>query len=136
MSEHKTIIIGIAGPSASGKSLLARTIVEEISSEQVTIIAEDSYYRDRSHQAFDEREKVNYDHPDALDHNLLAEHLETLQRGEHIHVPTYDYSEHIRLKETREIGRHSITVLEGILLFVDNTLCKISSWQSPDNCKA
>ena len=70
-----TIILGIAGPSASGKSLLANTIVNGLGSDQVVIISEDSYYKDNSHLPFEEREKINYDHPDAFDHSLLFEHL-------------------------------------------------------------
>ena len=114
------IIIGIAGPSASGKSLLARTIVEELSSSEVVIIAQDSYYRDRSNLPIEERAKINYDHPDAFDHDLLAHHLQQLQLGRTIHIPVYDYSQHTRSDKTREIGPHTIIVLEGILLLVEH----------------
>ena len=71
----QAIIIGIAGPSASGKSLLANTIVNELGSDQVVVISEDSYYKDNSHLPLAEREKINYDHPDSFDHALLCEHL-------------------------------------------------------------
>jgi uridine kinase len=114
------IIIGIAGPSASGKSLLARTLVEEIGSEKVIIISQDAYYRDRSNLPLEERAKINYDHPDAFDHDLLAHHLQQLQTGKTIHIPVYDYSQHTRSNQTREVGQHSIIVLEGILLLVDS----------------
>jgi uridine kinase len=114
------IIIGIAGPSASGKSLLARTIVEELGSNEVIIIAQDSYYRDRSNLPIEERAKINYDHPDAFDHDLLAHHLQQLQLGRTIHIPVYDYSQHTRSDKTREIGPHTIIVLEGILLLAEN----------------
>ncbi len=110
------IIIGIAGPSASGKSLLAQTIVAELGSDQVVIISEDSYYKDRAHLPFEQREKINYDHPDAFDHELLYQQLQQLQAGRTVHIPTYDYSQHTRSQHTREIGQHAIIVLEGILL--------------------
>lgn len=118
----KAIIIGIAGPSASGKSLLANTIVNELGSEQVVVISEDSYYKDSSHLPFAEREKINYDHPDSFDHSLLCDHLTRLQQGISVEIPNYSHTKHIRLAETRPIGQHTIIVLEGILLFTDKLL--------------
>lgn len=119
---NKTIIIGISGATASGKSLLANTIVSELGSCQVAVIPEDSYYKDRSHIPPKERESINYDHPNALDHDLLREHLKKLQRGENVEVPVYDFSQHIRSNETRHVGQHTIIVIEGILLFSDPDL--------------
>ncbi len=118
----QAIIIGIAGPSASGKSLLANTIVNELGSDQVVVISEDSYYKDSSHLPMAEREQINYDHPASFDHALLCEHLKHLQAGESIDIPVYSHAKHIRLAETRQIGRHVIIVLEGILLFTDKPL--------------
>lgn len=118
----QVIILGIAGPSASGKSLLANTIVNELGSDQVVVISEDAYYKDNSHLPFAEREKINYDHPDSFDHALLCEHLNRLQAGQSVEIPIYSHSKHIRLPETRLIGKHSIIVLEGILLFSDKAL--------------
>lgn len=120
--KKQPIIIGISGPSASGKSLLANTIVNELGSEQVAVISEDAYYKDNSHMPLSEREKINYDHPEAFDHALLCEHLQRLQNGENVDIPIYSHSKHIRLPETRRIGRHAIIVLEGILLFTDKAL--------------
>jgi len=121
MTKHN-IIIGITGPSASGKSLLANTIVNGLGSDQVVVISEDSYYKDNSHLSFEERENINYDHPDAFDHALLAEHLKRLQRGENVEIPIYSHSKHVRLPETRAVGGHSIIVVEGILLFSEENL--------------
>jgi uridine kinase len=121
----KAIIIGISGPSASGKSLLANTIVTELGSEQVVVISEDAYYKDNSHLPLSEREKINYDHPEAFDHALLCEHLRSLQKGNSVDIPIYSHSKHIRLTETRHIGQHAIIVLEGILLFSDKPLREI-----------
>ncbi len=120
--KNNTIIIGISGPSASGKSLLANTIVNEMGSDDVVVISEDSYYKDLTGLTIEERAKVNFDHPDALDHELLRQHLESLQQGKTIEVPIYDHSKHRRKEETRRIGKHHIIVLEGILLFVEPAL--------------
>ena len=122
MDKKNTIIIGIAGASASGKSFLANTIVNELGSDQVVIISEDSYYKDHSNIPFEERALINYDHPDSMDHELLFKHLQELQQGKTVDVPIYNHSMHIREKETRRIGQHSIIVLEGILLFVEQHL--------------
>lgn len=118
----KTIIIGIAGPSASGKSLLANTIVNELGTDQVIVISEDSYYKDNSHLPLNEREQINYDHPDSFDHALLCQHLSQLQQWESVDIPIYSHSKHLRLPETRSIGQHKIIVIEGILLFSDKVL--------------
>lgn len=122
MKNKGTIIIGISGASASGKSLLANTIVNELGSDQVVVISEDSYYKDHSNIPFEERAKINYDHPDSIDHELLYQHLLLLQQGKSIQVPIYNHSMHIREKETRKIGSHAIIVLEGILLFFEKQL--------------
>jgi len=116
------IIIGISGATASGKSLLANTIVNELGSDRVIVISEDSYYKDHSNIPFEQRATINYDHPDSLDHELLHQHLLQLQAGKSVNVPIYDYSLHVREKQTRAIGQHSIIVLEGILLFVEKEL--------------
>lgn len=113
------IIIGIAGASASGKSLLANTIVKELGSNQVAVISEDSYYRDNSALPVAARSQINYDHPDAFDHSLLIEHLRQLQSGKGVEIPIYNHTLHIREKQTRYVGPHSIIVLEGILLFAE-----------------
>ncbi|PJD95595.1 MAG: uridine kinase [Legionella sp.] len=118
----QAIIIGISGPSASGKSLLANTIVSELGSEQVVVISEDAYYKDNGHLPFAEREKINYDHPESFDHALLCEHLRQLRDGHSVEIPLYSHSKHMRLPETQAIGKHAIIVLEGILLFTDKVL--------------
>ncbi len=121
----QAIIIGISGPSASGKSLLANTIVNELGSEQVVVISEDAYYKDNGHLPFPEREKINYDHPDSFDHSLLCEHLRQLRDGRPVEIPIYSHSKHMRLPETRTVGQHAIIILEGILLFSDKELREI-----------
>jgi uridine kinase len=122
LTAKNTIIIGISGASASGKSLLANTIVNELGSNQVVVISEDSYYKDHSNIPFEERTQINYDHPNSIDHELLFHHLQQLQQGKAIQVPIYNHATHLRESESREIGQHSIIVLEGILLFVEKEL--------------
>lgn len=124
MTHQNTIIVGIAGASASGKSLLAHTIVTELETNRVIVISEDSYYKDLSHLPIEERVKVNFDHPNSLDHELLIQQLSEIKAGKTVHIPMYDFSQHSRAKETRKIsgGDHAIIVLEGILLFSEPTL--------------
>ncbi len=110
------ILIGIAGASGSGKTLVANTIIERLGSDKVVLIQEDSYYKDLSDIPVDERAGLNFDHPDAFDHDLLAEHLKLLLQGKTVAHPIYDYKTHSRLKETRTVGPHTIIILEGILV--------------------
>lgn len=122
MSSKNCMIIGVSGASASGKSLLAKTIVNELGSDQVVVISEDSYYKDRADLDFEARAKINYDHPDAFDHPLLCEQLIQLQEGKTVQVPIYNHTLHEREKQTRPVGQHIIIVLEGILLFSEKQL--------------
>jgi uridine kinase len=123
--QTSTIIIGISGPSASGKSLLSNTIVNELGSEQVAVITEDSYYKDHSDIDVALRSKINYDHPEAFDHDLLHKHLLALQAGQTVQVPVYNHATHTRESHTREVGQHTIIVLEGIMLFAEEHLRKL-----------
>ena len=118
----RRILIGIAGGSGSGKTLVARTIVRELGSDKVVIIDQDSYYKNLEDIPFRDREARNFDHPDAFDGELLKRHIRDLLDGRAIEQPIYDYSEHRRLAETRRIGDHLVVVLEGILIFVDPEL--------------
>ncbi len=118
----RRILIGIAGGSGSGKTLVARTIVRGLGSGRVVIIDQDSYYRNLEDIPLGERESRNFDHPDAFDNELMLRHVEELLAGRTIAQPIYDYAEHRRLEETREVGEHLIIVLEGILIFVDTAL--------------
>ncbi len=110
------MIIGIAGASGSGKTLVAHTLYDKLGSDKVVIIQEDSYYKDLSHLPFEERVKFNFDHPDAFDHDLLITHLKKLREGESIEHPLYDYTTHSRRKETQRVGPHQIIIVEGILI--------------------
>ena len=118
----RRILIGIAGGSGSGKTLVARTIVRELGSDRVVIIDQDSYYKDLEVIPHLAHEGRNFDHPDAFDGELLKRHVGELLAGRPIEQPIYDYAEHRRLSETRHIGDHHVIVLEGILIFVDPEL--------------
>src|SRR5512145_1587852 len=118
----RRILIGIAGGSGSGKTLVARTIVRELGSQRVVVIDQDSYYKNLDQIPFRDREARNFDHPDAFDHELLGEHLRLLLEGHAIDQPVYDYAEHKRSQETRRISDHLVVVLEGILIFHDPEL--------------
>jgi uridine kinase len=118
----RRILIGIAGGSGSGKTLVARTIVRELGTDRVVVIDQDSYYRNLEDIPFRDRDARNFDHPDAFDTELLKEHLRALLAGHPVDQPIYDYSQHRRLDETRRIGEHHIVVLEGILIFNDPEL--------------
>ena len=118
----RRILIGIAGGSGSGKTLVARTIVRELGSDRVVIIDQDSYYKDLEAIPLRDREGRNFDHPDAFDSELMRRHIRELLAGRPVEQPIYDYAEHRRLEETRHIGEHLVIVLEGILIFVDPEL--------------
>lgn len=118
----RRILIGIAGGSGSGKTLVARTIVRELGSDRVVIIDQDSYYKNLDDIPLRDRETRNFDHPDAFDNELLKQHVRELLGGHSVEQPIYDYGEHRRLTETRTIGEHLVIVLEGILIFGDPEL--------------
>lgn len=118
----KRILIGIAGGSGSGKTLVARTIVRDLGSSRVAILDQDSYYRDLDDIPLADRDLRNFDHPDAFDNELLKQHVRDLLEGKTIEQPIYDYTRHSRLKETNSVGDHAVIVLEGILIFVDEEL--------------
>jgi uridine kinase len=118
----RRILIGIAGGSGSGKTVVARTIVRELGSKRVVIIDQDSYYKDLEQVPFRDREARNFDHPDSFDNELMLQHLRELLEGHAIEQPVYDYTQHRRTTETRRISDHLVIVLEGILIFHDPEL--------------
>lgn len=121
----RRLLIGIAGGSGSGKTLVSRTIVRELGSDRVVVIDQDSYYRNLEDIPFRDREARNFDHPDAFDNELLESHVRDLLDGRPIEQPIYDYAAHRRLPETRSVGEHLVIVLEGILIFVDPALRRL-----------
>ncbi len=110
-----TILIGLAGGTGSGKTLVARTLVKRLAG-RVAVIEQDNYYKSLAHLPLEERAKVNYDHPDAFDQDLLYEHVCALLRGEAIEMPVYNFSAHTRKEETVRVEPQKVVLLEGILI--------------------
>jgi uridine kinase len=115
----KPLIIGIAGGSGSGKSTVAHSIARELADASVALIDMDAYYRNLTHLTLDERRRVNWDHPDAFDWELLIDQLAQLGRGEAIEKPSYDFVTHTRHEDTRRVPAADVVVIDGILLFAD-----------------
>ncbi|MBL4682692.1 MAG: uridine kinase [Pseudomonadales bacterium] len=120
--KNNTIIIGIAGASGSGKSLISSNLLKDFGPNEVTVLREDNYYKELMNMPMAVRNQMNFDHPDALDHDTLRIHLETLQAGEKIDVPQYDYTTHSRKPGTITVAPHKIIVLDGILILTDPSL--------------
>ena len=116
-----TILIGIAGGTGSGKTTLTRHLKEHFGQE-VTVISHDNYYKRQDGKTYEERAKVNYDHPSAFDTDLLIEHLRQLKAGHSIQCPVYSYSDHNRTDRTVEIFPTKAIIVEGILIFQNPTL--------------
>ena len=110
------IIVGIGGGTGAGKTTLAKAIAEHVGAGRAVIIYQDSYYLDRSDMPLSERRKVNFDHPDAFDMELLISQMERLKSGQPIDQPVYDYTSHTRSSETRTIEPSDFIMLEGILV--------------------
>ena len=116
------LIVGIAGGSGSGKTTVARKLIGALPERQVRTIQHDSYYRDRPDLSPEERERLNFDHPDALETGLLVRHLAALRGGETIQVPHYDFKRHRRSSESQALTPAPIVVVEGILVLADERL--------------
>ena len=116
------VTLGIAGGTGSGKTSVARKIIERIGAERVAYLDQDSYYADLSHLQFEERRRVNFDHPDAFDNGLMAEHTAALKCRQSVHKPLYSYKESVRLVETDPVGPADLVILEGILVLEDARL--------------
>ncbi|MFR7350042.1 uridine kinase [Peptoniphilus sp.] len=118
----KPVIIGIAGGTGSGKSTITKELIKLIDKEDVTIIEQDSYYKDQSNLPFEERVKTNYDHPFAFDNELLVQQLKDLIDGKSIEKPVYDFSIHNRTKETKTVEPKDVIILEGILILAEKEI--------------
>jgi uridine kinase len=116
------MIIGICGGTGSGKTTVANRILQSVSANQVAFIQQDSYYRDLDQMPLDYRQQVNFDHPDALDNDLLVEHVSALKAGRAVELPIYDFKNHQRRKETLNMEPKLITIIEGILIFNEKRL--------------
>lgn len=116
------LIIGIAGGTGSGKTTVVSQIIEELKNEEVDVISQDSYYQDTSHLTYEERVKVNFDHPKSIDFDLLVSHLKELRAGNSIEQPIYSFKEHNRTGETTVIHPRKVIIVEGILILTHSDI--------------
>lgn len=116
------LIIGIAGGTGSGKSTVVRKIVESLGENEVVVLPQDSYYKDSSHVPVEERQNINFDHPDAFEWSLLAQHVADLRNGKCIEQPKYSYLTCTRQAETIHIEPREVIIIEGILALCDEEL--------------
>ena len=131
----KPLIIGIAGGSGSGKSTVARNVAELLTTTSVAFIDMDAYYKNFPALSLDERKKLNWDHPDAFDYDLLCAHLEALSKRRPIEKPEYDFVTHLRRAERTRLNPADVVVIDGILLFVDprvRELCDVKVFVDAD----
>ena len=124
-SSMAPVVVGIAGGSGSGKTTLTKAIIDAIGMENLTVIPHDNYYKDWSHLAPEEREDINFDHPDCLDTDLLIEDLRNLKDMKKVRIPTYDFATHTRRHDVMEIQASRIIIVEGILIFSNPALCEL-----------
>lgn len=131
----KPLIIGVAGGSGSGKSTVARNVAQALKAESVAFIDMDAYYRNYAHLPMAERRKINWDHPDAFDWELLVDQLARMAAGESIEKPVYDFVNHMRADRTVVVPPAQVVVIDGILLFSDprvRDLCDVKLFVDAD----
>jgi uridine kinase len=130
------LIIGIAGGTGSGKTTVVNKIIERLAEKDVTILSQDAYYRDNSDLPLEERQKINFDHPDALEFELLAENIRKLKRGETVEQPVYSYLTCTRAAETTTILPRKAIIVEGILILWPKELRKLMDIKIFVDCEA
>lgn len=116
------IVIGIAGGTGSGKTTVVNKIMSFIPEDHVAVLGQDSYYKDNKELSFEERQKINYDHPRAIDFDLLIQHLKDLKEGKTIHQPVYSYITHTRTGDYVVVHPKDVIIVEGILVFTNEEL--------------
>ena len=119
--DKKFLVIGIAGGTGSGKTTLMKNIINRFG-DVMTVLSHDNYYRRHDELTYEERCKINYDEPAALETDLMAYHLDLLRKGESIQCPVYDFSQHNRSDETITVEPKSVIIVEGILIFENEPL--------------
>ncbi len=121
----RRLVIGVTGGSGSGKTTVVRRIVESLPKDSVVVIPQDAYYRDNNHLAFEERGRINYDHPLAFDNELLIEHLENLRGAQSVKQPIYSFITHSRLPDCLQVEPRPCIIVEGILILEDERLRRL-----------
>ncbi|HJQ40745.1 MAG TPA: uridine kinase [Thermoanaerobaculia bacterium] len=120
----RPVVIGIAGGTGSGKTTVARAIYDRVGNDKIEWISHDSYYRNFEGLAPEEKHHINYDHPDSLESELLARHLDVLIKGSAVEVPMYDFATHSRKIETHRVEPRKVIIVEGILVLAESELRK------------
>jgi len=121
------LILGIAGGTGSGKTTVAKAVAKQLSGQKIKILHQDSYYLDQSHLPLDKRQKINYDHPSAMDLGLLRDHISLLKSGMPIEKPIYDFKIHSRVSETEHIDPVDVLIIEGIFALQDQELRELEN---------
>ncbi|MDD3440038.1 MAG: uridine kinase [Opitutae bacterium] len=116
------IVFGVAGGTASGKTTVARQILDRVGARHIAYLPHDAYYRDLSHLPMEQRAQQNVDHPDALESDLLARHIRELRQGRPVPLPVYDFATYTRLPETVTVEPASVILVDGILIFAEPEL--------------
>ena len=119
------LIIGLAGGTGCGKTTVVNQILHELPEGEVGVISQDSYYKDTTHLSFEERVKINFDHPRSIDFNLLESHLKALKKGKNIHQPVYSFVKHNRTGDTILTHPRKVMIVEGILILTNPELRKM-----------
>lgn len=118
------LVIGIAGGSGSGKTSVVKRIIQSLPKEKISVLSQDAYYKDNGDIPQEEREKINFDHPSAIEWPLLSAHIDELRQGHTVEMPTYSYVTCRRGKETIPVKPCDVLIVEGILIFTDHELCR------------
>jgi uridine kinase len=126
-TKNKPFVIGVAGGSGSGKSTVTREVLASIGPEMAAVVMQDDYYLDQSHMSPEDRRKTNYDHPDAFDWPLMAQHVQALRRGEAIEMPVYDFAADNRSSKTITVKPAPVIVVEGLFALYDAKLRSMMS---------
>lgn len=119
------LVIGIAGGTGSGKTTVAHEILHRVGADKIAVLSHDAYYRDQKELPIEERAKVNYDHPDSLETELLIDHIRQLKQWKPVQMPAYDFTTHSRRNETVLVEPQNVILVDGILIFVEPQLCAL-----------
>ena len=125
LSQNQTTVVGIAGGTGSGKTTLSELILDNIGRDRMAYLPHDAYYRDRKDLPLEERAKLNYDHPDSLETELMVEHILQLKAGKPVEMPVYDFTTHSRKNATVHVAPKRLLLVEGILIFAEKPLRKL-----------
>jgi uridine kinase len=133
------MIIGICGGTGSGKTTIARKIVQSVGRHNVVLVEQDSYYRNLADMPLDERHQANFDHPDSIDSDMLVNHIKRLKQGQSIEMPIYDYKTHTRSEESEHIDPKPVVIVEGILIFAETRVLDLLDFRifvdTPDDVR-